>query len=490
MKTLIHACAQAGIAEWVACQGAQNPELIAALQQCPVFDFWSLDEDASAASFALGRSQNSARPVAILTSCAEARMAMLPTVQEAYHQRRPLLIVSTEGLDGAPDEEYNIFEGYAETLSLSLPSALAELTMLQDMLREGFPIHLRLKGSAYLNGSVDEIELAEPPAAPAFRGSLVALSQMLRFHAQEGLVLIMGSLELTEQEPALWLAQTLRVPVLAEASSGLREELSDMGLYMGNRILKQMPPRFVLRIGEVPTGDFWQELESLPQTEVFSITRSGFAGLQRESHVIEGDLEQIMKAIGDIPHLFPEEELMSQSRRYSAGVEELLLRFPESEAGLLHAFSLQACIADVIGLAGTGIRDAWNRLAQTQIPTVYVRYQNNSQHGLMASFLGNSIGAGAAYCLADVESFSNDPQAETLLSQLGTGKRIIAIMGGRDSGFSLPEMGQRWGAQYFYIHCEADFDVLEDLEDDALVLLEIQADAEQSAAFDAGLARL
>ncbi|MFI3244534.1 MAG: thiamine pyrophosphate-binding protein [Akkermansia sp.] len=490
MKTLIHACAQAGIAEWVACLGTQNPELIDALQQCPVFDFWSLDEEATAAAFALGRCQITTRPVALLTHSPEARAAILPMVQEAYHQGRPLLVISTEGLDDAPCEEPDIFEGYAESLTLTLPSALTELTALQDLLREGSPVFLRLQGSAYLNGSVEEIQLAEPPTPPAFRASLVALSQMLRFHAHEGLVLIMGGLELSEQEPALWLAQTLRVPVLAEAASGLREELSDMGLFMGDVILKQMPPRYVLRLGDVPTGAFWQDLESLPQTEVFSITRSGFAGLQRDSHVIEGDLEQIMKAVGDIPHLYLEESLMSRSRRLAAGVEELLLRFPESEAGLLHAFSLQACIADMIGLAGASMRDAWNKLAQTQIPTVYVRYLNHSQRGHISCFLGNSIGAGAAYCLSDVDSLMNDADAVGLLPQLRGGKRVIAVMGGKDGGFSLPDVGQRWGAQYFYIHCEADFDVLDDLEDDALVLLEIQADPDQTAAFEAALARL
>lgn len=484
MKTLIHACAQAGIAEWVSCQDAQNPELLEALQQCPVFDFWALEEESSAAAFALGRCQSSTRPVAILTSDTEARMAMLPAVKEAYHQRRPLLVVSTEALDGTSPDEPNIFEGYAESLCLNLPSKVDELTQLQDLLREGFPVYLKLQGHASLNGSVDEIQLAEPPAAPAFRGSLVALSQMLRFHAQEGLVLIMGALELSEQEPALWLAQTLRVPVLAEATSGLREELSAMGLYMGDRILTQLPPRYLLRIGEVPTGSYWKSLEGMPQTEVFSITRSGFAGLQRESHVIEGDLEQIMKAVGDIPHLFPDRELMGLSRRYSAGVEEMLLRYPECEAALLHSYSLQACMADVIGLAGARARDVWNTYAQTQIPTVYVRSQTQSQRGAISCFLGNTIGAGVSFCLTDSKSLLKDGETVKLLPHLGGGKRIIAIMGDGEGTHSLPELGQRWGAQYYSIHCEADFDALEELEDDALVLLEICADAEQTAAFN------
>ncbi len=487
MKTLIHACAQAGIAEWVSCQDAQNTQLLSALQQCSIFEHWTLTEEASAAAFALGRCQNSARPVAILTKDDEARMAMLPTVKEAYHQRRPLLIISTEGLDGTPADEKNLFEGYAESLTLTLPRTLGDLTQLQDMLREGFPLYLKLQGTAELNGSVEEIELAEPPAPPAFRGSLVALSQMLRFTAQEGLVLVMGSLELSEQEPALWLAQTLRVPILAEASSGLREELNAMGLYLGDRILEEMPPRYILRIGEVPTGAFWKKLESLPQTEVFSITRSGFSGLQRASHVIEGDLEQIMKAVGDIPHLFPERELMARSRQFSAKAEELMLRFPECEAALLHSYSLQACMADVIGLAGTYSREAWNAFAQTQIPTVYVRSQTQSQRGLISCFLGNSAGASASFCLTDAKSFMRDAEARTVVSQLPEGKRVIAVLNTDNSPFSLPEMGQLLGAQYFYIHCEADFDVLDDLEDNALVLLEIQPDAEQTAAFNRAL---
>ncbi len=487
MKTLIHACAQAGIAEWVSCQDAQHPELFAALNQCSIFQCWTLAEEASAASFALGRSQNSARPVAVLTRGTAAATAMLPTVTEAYYQRRPLLVVDSSGLDGAELDEHHIFEGFAEHICLTLPSTLSDLLQLQDLLKEGFLVYLQLRGSAALSGSVEEMELAEAPTPPPFRGSFVALSQMLRFHAHEGLVLMIGALELSEQEPALWLAQTLRVPILAEASSGLREELSSMGLYLGDRILQQMPPRYVLRIGDVPTGDFWKQLETMPQTEVFSVTRSGFAGLQRESHVIEGDLEQIMKAVGDIPHLYPERELMALSRQYSAKVEELLLRYPESEAALLHACSLQACLADVIGLAGESPRRQWNQFAQTQIPTVYVRSQSHSNRGLISSFLGNSAGASASFCLTDGKNLMRDTEAINLLPQLPAGKRIIAVMGA-ELPFSLPEMGQLWGAQYYYIHCEADFDVLEDLADDALVLLEIQPDAEQTAAFQRALA--
>lgn len=497
----------AGIAEWVCCPGIRNDVALSALSCCPVIHRWAHVDDRAAAYFALGRCQATARPVALLAGSGSSAAAMMPAVVEAYYQRRPLLVVTVEtpedsGGTGSPGhvELEGFFGIFAPTVALDLPGAVSDLPDLRAMLGEGFPVHLcvRIGEGVQTVGDYSDVVVADPPAAPRFRGSLVALSQMLRFRAQEGLVLILGALDPLEQEPALWLAQTLRVPVLAEASSGLREELAPYLLRGGEEWLASCPPRYVLRVGEVPTGAFWQALEELPEVEVFSVTRTGFSGLTRRSTVIEGELEQIMKALGDVPHLGDASHLLKRSRQEAARMEEVLLTNPESEAALVRALSNEVCVADVLTLGSPTSLALWNRYAQLQAPTVYLRANTASSgaDGALSSFLGNAVGASYAACLVGDISLLRDVNAAAVLPQLPPGKRVVAVLSNQGAaqalepgmdperyglalqapGLEVAEVARLWGAEYYAIRCEADFEVLESLDGQALVMLELLGD--------------
>lgn len=508
MKSLISCCTVAGVAEWVCCPGEHNAAILRALAECPVVHRWTQQDERTAAYFALGRMQATGRPVAVVAGSGAAAASLAPAVVEAYYQRRPLLIVTIEPSNGAGAaaspgciEHEGMFGMYATGLDVSLPCAVSDLPDLAGVFSEGFPVHLnlRLAEGIATGGDYSLLELGEAPPAPKFRGSLVALSQMLRFRAREGLVLILGALDPAEQEPALWLAQTLRVPLLAEASSGLREELAAYLLRGGDELLIQRPPRYVLRVGDVPTGAFWKALEQRPETEVFSITRTGFSGLCRKSQVMEGELEQIMKALGDVPHVGDVDRLLPLSRRAEGQLEEALLAAPECEAAMVRYLSNHACMADVICLGSGSCVELWNRYAQIHVPTVYLRANtaNGSGDGTIASFLGNAADAGFACCLTGDLALVRDLGAAALISQLAAGKRVVAVLnnGGagradtpeldaelrrlmvQPPGFSLPEVARLWGAEYYAIRCEADFEVLDTLEDDAFALLDIQADS-------------
>ncbi len=516
MKSLITCCTMAGIAEWICCPGELNGPLLRALADCPVIHRWTQADERSAAYFALGRVQATGRPVAVLAGTGAEATSLMPAVAEAYYQRRPLLVMTLDtcvhaGGTGAPHriEHENLFGIYAPTVELTLPCAVSDLPDLRNALAEGFPLHLYVRGNhhpAVAGGSFAGLELSEPPPVPAFRGSLVALSQMLRFRSMEGLLLLLGGLEPAEQEPALWLARTLRVPVLAEAASGLREELAAYTLRGGDRLLTKFPPRFVLRVGEVPTGSFWKALEEMPEVEVYSITRTGFSGLCRKSHVIEGDLEQIMKALGDVPHVGDTERLLPRSRHAAGRVEELLLANPECEASMVRSFSNHACIADVICLGSGSTMALWNDYAQTQVPTLYVRANNGAggADGSVSSFLGNAADATYACCLTGDLSLLRDSGAAAMHPQLPEGKRVVAVLNNEGAGmadepglapelqrllvqrptYSMAELARLWGAEYYAIHCEADFEILDSLDDNAFALLELMPDAEQTRAFN------
>ncbi len=508
----------AGIAEWTCCPGELNAPLLRALADCPVIHRWTQADERSAAYFALGRIQATGRPVAVLAGSGAEAASLAPAVVEAYYQRRPLLAVTLDtrtpaGGTGALHriEQDNLFGIYAPTVELTLPCAVSDLPDLRSALAEGFPLHLNVRVDARAAAEVADavfggMEVAEPPSAPPFRSSLVALSQMLRFRSMEGLVLLLGGLEPTEQEPALWLARTLRVPVLAEAASGLREELEALALHGGDRLLCKFPPRYVLRVGDVPTGAFWKALEDMPEVEVFSLTRTGFSGLVRKSHVIEGELEQIMKALGDVPHVGDTERLLPRSRHAAGRVEELLMAYPECEAAMVRAFSNHAGIADVICLGSGSTMALWNAYAQRLVPTLYVRANNGTggADGTVSSFLGNAADATSACCLTGDLSLLRDSGAAAMLPQLPPGRRVVAVLNNEGAGlaaqpglepelqrllvqrptFSMAELARLWGAEYYAIHCEADFDVLDSLDDNTFALLELLPDPEQTQAFN------
>ncbi|MDO5471521.1 MAG: thiamine pyrophosphate-binding protein [Akkermansia sp.] len=519
MKSLISCCATAGVAEWVCCPGELNTPLITTLAQCPVVHRWSQSDERTAAYFALGRIQATTRPVAVVAGSGATATALAPAVVEAYYQRRPLIIITVEdkenaGGSGAPGriETEGLFGIYAPTVEVQLPCSVSDLPDLVTTCAEGFPVHLnlRLTEGTRTGGDFTGLEVAEPPAAPPFRASLVALSQMLRFRAVEGLVLIIGGLDAGEQEPAIWLARTLRVPVIAEATSGLREELHPFLLHGADTFLPRYAPRYVLRVGDVPTCAFWRALEDLPGTEVFSITRTGFSGLCRKSTVIEGELEQVMKALGDVPHIGDTEGYLQRSRRSAGRIEELLLAYPESEAAMVRYFSNQAGIADVLSLGSTTTMRLWNNYAQTQVPTHYVRANSGTggADGTVSAFLANSIDADYACCLTGDLALLRDCAAASMIPQLPPARRVVAVLNNEGAGqaytpgmddelqrllvqppvYDLKEVANLWGAEYYAIHCEADFEVLDTLEPTAFALLDIIPDPEQTAAFNARLA--
>lgn len=505
MYSLVSCSALAGVAEWVCCPGARNAPLYRALVSCPVIHRWAAADDRAAAYFALGRVQATGRPVAVVAGSGTAAASMLPAVAEAYYRRQPLVVVTVdsaepEGGTGAPQcmEQENLFGLYAPTQMLHLPCPVSDLPDLAGKATEGFPIHLHLRVDITAEppaADLSMVRIADAPAAPRFRGSLVALSQMLRFRAVEGLVLIIGALEPAEQEPVLWLAQTLRVPVLAEASSGLREELAPYLLHDGDELLSQYPPRFVLRVGDVPTGRFWKELEYLPQTEVFSVTRTGFSGLRRRSTVVEGEPEQVMKALGDVPHIGDTERLLPRARHAAGRLEEEILAAPESAAALVRALSVHACMGDVLCLGSPSAVALWNRCAQTQVPTLYLKdLSAYGSDGHLAAFLGHAADAENALLLLGDIALLRDASAATLVPQLPRARRVIAVLnnGGaahaaeeadgdeelerllvQPPALSLPALASLWGAEYYPVHTEADLEVLESAEENALILLEL-----------------
>ncbi len=518
---LIAKCAKAGIAEWVCCPGAFNLPLLTALAGCPGVHRWQVQDERAAAFFALGRMQATGRGVGVVLGSGANAVCAFPAVMEAFYERRPLVLVTLDDLEPADAagafghiEQDGLFGLYAPTLTLHMPCSEADLPDMVDLCRDGFPVHLRLccvedmLHHAHMRHdalSMDFLfDVADAPLRPPFRGSLAELSRLLRFEARhENLVMLLGALDPDEQESALWLARTLRVPVVADATSGLREKVGELLLSGGSDLLTNAPPRNVLRLGAVPSCPFWHALEEMPSTRVFSITRTGFSGLRRPSTVIEGEPEQIIKALDDVPRIGDVDDYRTQGNRYAALIEELLLTYPESDAALVRAFSQQACIADVLYLGSPSTTQLWNNYAQLRAPTLYVHSAQlaGCADGALSAFMGNCVDTDFACALIGDIALLRDTAAAQFLPQLAPGKRVVAVLNNNGAGAVPPSLSDEMrdfvsqplhrdlrdyarllSAEYYLIRSEADFEIMEEIGNDAFALLELSPDPEQSDA--------
>ena len=356
VKSLLAQCCLGGICEWVVCPGARNMALLQVLAAAEDLVKWTHFDERSAAFFALGRIQDMGLPVAVVTTSGTAAAELLPAVVEAYYQRRPLLLLTADRPaacrgSAAPQaiEQADLFGIYAPTIDLETPESLPE-DILQDW-DYASPLHINVclpdPDPAWNPGSCD-LYPAEPPEENGFRGSLAELARVLRFKSRDGLVVMIGGLDPTEQAPARWLANELKAPVVADATSGLREELAHLALTDADALLREHPPAVLLRLGDVPVGRFWRDLEDIPATEVFSVTRTGFSGLARPSTVVTGNLEAILHALGDIDTVGDVNGLRSMNKRRKALMEELLITCPESEQAMVRSFSCFAADGDYV----------------------------------------------------------------------------------------------------------------------------------------------
>jgi 2-succinyl-5-enolpyruvyl-6-hydroxy-3-cyclohexene-1-carboxylate synthase len=176
---------------------------------------------------------------------------------------------------------------------------------------------------------------------------------------------------------------------------------------------------------------------------------------------------------------------------------------------MVRYFSNQASIADVLCLGSVTTMRLWNNYAQTHVPTHYVRAHSTtgSADGTVSAFLANSTDADYACCLTGDLALLRDCAAATMLPQLPPARRVVAVLNNEGAGnaftpgmdaelhrlmvqpptYDLQEVARLWGAEYYAIHCEADFEILDSLEPTAFALLDIIPDQDQTAAFNAAL---
>lgn len=499
-------CLKAGIGEFVVCAGARNAALLEALARAEAAGLvrvWRHFEERSAGFFALGRTMETGKPCAVITTSGTAVAELLPAMIEAHYQARPLVALTADRPTsyrgtGAPQtiEQPGIFGPHA------FEGTLAQWP-------GNGPLHWNVEFEEAFEASEELFTgevLAEflPAKEPL---NVAALARWLREEHYKGIVVLVGGLEPDEREEVFHFCQDLGAPVVAEATSGLREALQSLAIHDADRVLKSRPPGKILRLGEVPSGRFWRDLEELPQVSVWSACRNGLPGLARASSVVRGPLDRVIKALGPI-------ELADDALDYLAGagsravkIDELLEIFPDSEPALLRTLSNYAAIGSGLFLGNSMPIREWNLFAQwlRPVPSVRANRGANGIDGQVSTWLGWSAEVSETWAVVGDLTALYDLAAPFVLDQINNSGRVLTVInngGGKiferlprlqsmspraiewmtnPQSADLSGLATLWGMKHLRIRTVDDFDQFEAGE--KTLLLEIVPDAKQTASF-------
>jgi 2-succinyl-5-enolpyruvyl-6-hydroxy-3-cyclohexene-1-carboxylate synthase len=334
-----------------------------------------------------------------------------------------------------------------------------------------------------------------------------ALAKWVRERTLRGMVIMIGELYPHEQEEVFHFCEALDVPVVAEAQSGLREALQHLALVRSDELLKKKPPSKILRLGGVPSGRFWRDLEDLPNIPVWSVCRNGLRGLGREAFVFQGSLDRVLPAMGDFEEIGDVSELLEGMKSVGGKIEEALESFPDSEPSWMRTLSVFASIGESVYLGNSLPIREWNAYAQWERPVRFVRANRgvNGIDGQISSWLGASAEEENAWGIFGDLTALYDLAGLKMLSQVECKGRVMAVInngGGKIFG-NVPRLAtmdesakswmtaetpvdfsavaKLWGMDFLRVSRADEFDGIE--SEGRAVLLEIVPDPAQTAKF-------
>ena len=439
ISDVVGACVAAGIQEYVVCAGARNLELVVALSRYAesgdageVRVFSHFDERA-AGFFALGRTMESGAPCAVITTSGTAVAELLPAVIEAHYQQRALVVISADRParfrgTGAPQaiEHVGIFSKYVQGCE---DLEWADTLTLFEGWSGKLPWHLNI--------CIEENE-AKTQLSKVRVGEVEAAHENINMspvfdcikNAWKGTVVLLGGLEPDDRQEVWHFLRDLGAPVLADSTSGLRETLGKLILVDGDRLLRENPPAYVLRIGEVPVGRYWRDLEDLPKVNVISISRTGYSGLSRESQLITGDITRCMRALGEISSVGDSQDYLKLANKRRGKISEMLESLPESEPGIVRMLSVMATMGGSLYLGNSLPIREWNDFAQRDFPYELVRANRgaNGIDGQIATWLGATADEENAWGVFGDLTALYDLAAPALLDQVQNKGRMLVVI--------------------------------------------------------------
>ncbi len=500
-KRVLESLLQLGCSEFVVCGGARNAGLVALLEAAEGIKVWRHFEERGAAFFALGRAKDSGFPCAVVTTSGTAVAECLPAVIEARYSCHPLVVLSADRPaafqgSGAPQviDQEGLFGNYAASDSVGWDGR--------------GPLHLNVPlGES--SGAFEswQAELGDfVPRKISFE--VRALRDFLEVGIFRGIVAMVGGLEPEDREEVYYFLKDLGIPVIADVNSGIREALGPLSI--PEQTLSGKLPGRILRLGEVPVGRLWRDLEEAKGTEVLSVCRNGLPGLARESKVIRGEVSRVLRGLGPVERIGDVSDDFARARPLMARIEERLEAYPDSEQGLVHLLSVYATTGESLYLGNSLPIREWNDFGQRDTPyaRVFANRGANGIDGQLSTWLGATAESEGAWGVFGDLTALYDLAAPAMLEQVESVGRVLVVInngGGRiferlprldaltekqrkaiiqPQRVKLEAWAEMWGMDYLRVGRREDFDALE--PGGRTLLLEVVPDPGQTADFRGG----
>ena len=445
--TLLH-LAQLGVREVCVAAGARNTPLITALLASTGLKLWNFFDERSAGFFALGRMMVDRRPVAVLTTSGTAAAELLPAAIEAFYQALPLVLVTADRPSryrgsGAPQaiEQVGLFGPYAGR-TLDVEAGGPEV--IWPKVPGHKPLHINVCLDEPLTGEATGIDFAvwdelapHPRHEPAPDEAAQELLRDFLAHRDDLVVLAAGlhPLEAAMIAPAL---RHLAVPIVAEATANLHlhPALHPLLVSGGEKALRALNPRRVLRLGSVPSWRWWRDLEDAEGVHLHHLSSAPFSGLARWNGVavqplsLLARLEKHLAArpLNELPAALPHETL-----------EAALAAHPLSEAAWMRHLSQAVPEGARVFLGNSLPIREWNLAAAPAAPgtSFFANRGANGIDGLASTFFGLCTGVEEAWLIIGDLSALYDLSAPWILHQLdGVRIRLVVVNNGGGKIFS------------------------------------------------------
>lgn len=469
--SLLKLCLENHVGEFCICAGARNAPLVVASEFIQTFysqnnsfensfKLYSFFEERSAGFFALGRSQNQKKPVALITTSGTAVAELLPAAIEAHYTNTPLVLITADRprsyrQSGAPQtiEQIGIFSHYVEKfVDLDEKEFVSQINFIFQNWSGTKPLHINVCFDEPLLESQSSFEdfknyftenfknICLNPRINNFKpkqNADVDLSPSI-FEKLNQPVVILSTLSQDEAEFILPILESWGAPIYAEGISNLRghPRLKHLELKSGEKILSEGFAKGlfdgVIRFGGIPTVRLWRDLEDkLSHIPVVSWSSLEFSGLSRASEHSQD--WQILK-YNKYQKSFKASEIFKRDQQMFKALEELMFEFPHSEFALIQQLS-QKIYQDRLYLGNSLPIREWDLAASFnhRSEPIFANRGANGIDGQVSSFLGVANSQTTWALMGDLTAMY-DLSALWITPQLNCGNLRLIIMnnfGGR-----------------------------------------------------------
>lgn len=402
-----------GVVDFCVCSGSRNSPILAVLAHTTGVRLHSFVDERSAAFFAIGVSKRGRAPVCVVTTSGTAVAELLPAAIEAYYSGVPLLLLTAD----RPAR----FRGTAAPQCIEQEAIFGPFAARDPHAWDRrSPLHLNVEFEEPLidaepAGAAEPREAAPPPPTSWVEPAAIPYERPL---------VLVGALAGEDRSRVRDFLRAFGAAVYAEPLSGLREdEVLAPQLVWNERMLARGDFDGVVRIGHIPVGRFWRDLEdSLAHLPVVHYDSLPFPGLTRG----------IVLSLDQLPtHASrpADPSFLASDREMSHRINRLIESEPDSEVALVRAISEALSPGSRIYLGNSLPVREWD-LAATRRQKEFRMEASRGANGIdgqLSTFFGwCAPGAENVAIIGDLTALY-DLNAPWIASSMDAGFRVIII---------------------------------------------------------------